>query len=552
MSRSQLNQSLVFLLSSPELIRALIATPALSPLSLPSRDIIAGRTNDHRSDRILTFAVSSIDICIPAMKRTLRTLLSLTKSRRFRFIFLAFFFCSQVVRLSFLLPGSSLSNAIVELPELVNTRHLINGSVYVRQLHLCPAHFQRALELLAFNRTLIVYEAEWRAARQLNILAILVENIHHPMVLLGDLTPYFAQIYSVQCLYRSTASHGQFRHLNTHDYDRTVIISCESKQIDPQQDSSMTLLFTERATEKVVALNISLCWSLDRRATIGHCHKALFNEVPFHLIEQWLNYHRLIGIEQFYIYDRTLKYKSLLQPYVDRGHVVYTPFPLAPQLVERERFNWVDQFVGKMHCLMRVRSAFDWLGTWDIDEYLNFFPDQSQVSPSQCHSNGSCSSMLSTYLSTNFEGYKNIIIYAANFMGRRSLTVGYGSDSAPVIMEQYQHRLSKWNDRVKYLVRPMHTEIINIHYALYITKSRTYESYLPSPARLDADNPRGLLRFNHYPSAQIFRDDLFIAHHSGTAEYFHEPVLWQVHRQLKSYEDARDQLLISRSANRAR
>jgi hypothetical protein len=40
-----------------------------------------------------------------------------------------------------------------------------------------------------------------------------------------------------------------------------------------------------------------------------------------------------------------------------------------------------------MHCLMRTRSAFQWLGTWDIDEYLDFYSDeqeQQQIFASDC------------------------------------------------------------------------------------------------------------------------------------------------------------------------
>ena len=414
---------------------------------------------------------------------------------------------------------------------------LINRTRYIRQLHLCQSDFQKSVELIAFNRTMIVYEIEWLSKKKINILSVIVESPQYPLEFVGDLTVHLNKIYSVQCVYNTFTRQGQFRYFNMHDYDRTILIECDDmEEIDENHDSTLRLQLTELATKKIIAMNLNLCWSLDRRVNIGHCHKALFEDVPFYLIEQWLTYHIFIGIEQFHIYDRTLKYKEYLQPFIDQGYVIYIPFPLAKQYADRERFNWIDQFVGKMHCLMHIRSAFDWLGTWDIDEYLNFHTDESHIFLPQCHRDERCTSMLSEYLKENFQNYKNIIIYAANFMGKRSLTVDsrISNGSGPIIIEQYQHRLRKWNDRVKYLVQPKHTDMINIHYALYITNNRTYESFMPSPEHVTADNPRSLLRLNHYPSSQIVRDDLLLAYHTGTVEYYRDTLLWDIFWRLNT------------------
>jgi hypothetical protein len=223
-------------------------------------------------------------------------------------------------------------------------------------------------------------------------------------------------------------------------------------------NSTLILRFTDLITnsnESQLTINIRLCWSIAKRITIGHCLKALFNDLLFAISQQWLDYHLLVGIEQFYIYDRTLRYQSLLQSYIDREQVVHVVFPLAIEIHQRERFDWIDQFVGKMHCLMRTRTSVQWLGTWDLDECINIYSDRQQVFLPNCsYRVQQCHSMLSDYLDQNFHSYNNIIIYAVNCLQKRSLTSERTNQAYPIVIEQFQHRLTQWNDRVKYLVRP--------------------------------------------------------------------------------------------------
>ena len=409
---------------------------------------------------------------------------------------------------------------------------LIDNETHFQQLNLCVSNFQKTIELIEFNRTLILYEAEWNSKDSLNLLFVLVENETLPMIYYNNLGWQFNEIYSIDCFHRFHSSKGQLRYLNTHEYDRTVIIECSF--IEPlidEQNLSMSLILTHRQNKNLLTLNIDLCWLIFPRLRIGHCHKALFEDVPFYMLEQWLDYHLLLGVEQFYIYDRTLKFRSTLQRYIDLNQVIYIEFPLAKQILNRERFNWIDQFVGKMHCLMRTRRTFQWLGTWDFDEYLNFFAPNENIF---IRKSSRSSSMLSEYLENNFYRYNNIIIYAVNFMTKRSLTLDQHDGNHPVLIEQYQHRVNQWNDRVKYFVRPNHCRIINIHYALFITDNSTYESFLPNPSRIFPASPQTLIRINHYSSGQINRDELFLALHQGPVEYVHDPLLYRVAKTLHS------------------
>lgn len=410
----------------------------------------------------------------------------------------------------------------------------VKARASIQQVHLCASDFQKSLELSAFNRTLFVYEVEWRSNRQLDILLMVVESVQYPLVFIGDLTPHFNQIYSMQCIYQSKTTRATFRHLNMHEYDRTVIVECEGQSIDETKSTSLTLQLTEIATKKTIAIDIHLCWSSHHRVNIGHCHKALFTNIPFYLIEQWLDFHIYIGVERFLIYDRVLQYQSLLKPYIDRGYVEYVPYPLLKEIVNRDKFNWIDQFVGKMHCLMRTRASFNWLGTWDFDEYLHFFTGRSQVFLPNCSSPGNCTSMLSIYLKQNFQNYKNVVLYAVNFYGDGNISAELVRNKDTIIVEQYQYRSSLWNDRLKYIVQPNGIKFINIHFAMPNEGELSYQTKSSSPNTVTITDPRSLLRLNHYASALYVRDHAFLALQSGSNRTVHDPLMWKIFSRLRA------------------
>lgn len=408
---------------------------------------------------------------------------------------------------------------------------------------MCKSDFQKSLELTAFNRTLFVYEIEWRSNRQLDILLMVVENVQYPLMFVGDIAPYFNQLYSIQCVYQSKVSPGRFRHLNMHEYDRTVISGCDELNLDENENSSLTLQFIELETKAIASIEIHFCSSVLSNVTVGLCHKALFDGIPLYLIEQWLNYHIYIGVERFHIYDRTLQYGSLLKSYMDRGYVVYVPYPLLKQIEHRERFNWIDQFVGKMHCLMQTRSSFEWLGTWDFDEYLMFSTNQSQPAfLPVCHSNGSCTSMFKQYLEENFANYSNVVIPAANFIGDGNISIEATRTNETIVIKHYQQRSIVWNDRLKYIVKPKQMDFINIHFAVTIPGEQSYDSSLSLPDKINMTNSRTWIRLNHYPSARYVRDQDFLLLQSGPNETIYDPLIWKIFCELRTLDANRTAL----------
>lgn len=51
------------------------------------------------------------------------------------------------------------------------------------------------------------------------------------------------------------------------------------------------------------------------------------NEAPY--VKEWLDYHILVGVKKFYIYDNDSddNLHDILRPYIEQGIVEYTFFP---------------------------------------------------------------------------------------------------------------------------------------------------------------------------------------------------------------------------------
>lgn len=82
------------------------------------------------------------------------------------------------------------------------------------------------------------------------------------------------------------------------------------------------------------------------------------NEVPY--LEEWIEYHLMLGIEHFYIYDNnsTDGLYDFLQYYVDRGIVTYIPYPT---------FN---QMAAYMNACTSFKYATKYIAFIDVDEFL--------------------------------------------------------------------------------------------------------------------------------------------------------------------------------------
>lgn len=104
---------------------------------------------------------------------------------------------------------------------------------------------------------------------------------------------------------------------------------------------------------------------------------AIFqNEAPY--LKEWIEYHKLIGVEKFYLYNNssTDGYLEVLEPYVDSKEVTLIPWPYP--FVGAEQWNAV-QYIAYDDCLNRTRNVVKWLAIIDVDEFICLDQEDSLV-----------------------------------------------------------------------------------------------------------------------------------------------------------------------------
>lgn len=109
--------------------------------------------------------------------------------------------------------------------------------------------------------------------------------------------------------------------------------------------------------------------SMNRDARLAVC--AVFrDEAPY--LAEWVEFHRLVGIEQFFLYDDRSgdAGREVLAPYVSDGLVTLTECAM-PLASGGQGWAYDD-------ALRRARGRFRWLGFIDIDEFL-FSPEHASL-----------------------------------------------------------------------------------------------------------------------------------------------------------------------------
>ena len=83
------------------------------------------------------------------------------------------------------------------------------------------------------------------------------------------------------------------------------------------------------------------------------------NESPY--IQEWIEYHKLIGVEKFYLYDNdsTDNTKKILQPYIKSGLIEYIPFP--GEKMQIPAYN---------HFIKHYKHDNKWTIVIDLDEFI--------------------------------------------------------------------------------------------------------------------------------------------------------------------------------------
>jgi Glycosyltransferase family 92 len=78
-------------------------------------------------------------------------------------------------------------------------------------------------------------------------------------------------------------------------------------------------------------------------------------------LHEWIEFHRLVGVERFFLYDHksTDDWRTVLEPYVERGEVVVHDWPVDPGQVE-----------AYQDCIERHGHESRWIAFIDLDEFL--------------------------------------------------------------------------------------------------------------------------------------------------------------------------------------
>jgi hypothetical protein len=95
--------------------------------------------------------------------------------------------------------------------------------------------------------------------------------------------------------------------------------------------------------------------------TILACAK---DEAPY--LKEWIEYHKLLGVEKFYFYDNDSKddTKKVLQPYIEDGSVVYDRFSYSGDIWPEPQRDIYTKAVNK------YKKQTRWMAIIDIDEFI--------------------------------------------------------------------------------------------------------------------------------------------------------------------------------------
>jgi hypothetical protein len=200
-------------------------------------------------------------------------------------------------------------------------------------------------------------------------------------------------------------------------------------------------------------------------------------------LREWLEYHMLVGVEHFYLYDNMSDDASseILVPYVDKGLVTLIPWPVETHTQNEHLHN--VQLPAYNHALERAKDEAEWVAFIDIDEFLVPMKHENMVA--------------------FLDEYHSCVGIAINWQ----MYGTSGLEELPpggLIIEHLRLKAVKdhpMNQMVKMIVRPRSVEKIeNPHYVKFIADFHAVDSSgrpLPYGSMGQPVNV-GTIRINHY------------------------------------------------------
>jgi Glycosyltransferase family 92 len=201
-------------------------------------------------------------------------------------------------------------------------------------------------------------------------------------------------------------------------------------------------------------------------------------------LREWLEFHRLVGVERFYLYDNESNddHEAVLAPYVERGIVEVHDWPTPETVARGVPWGIIPAFDD---CIARHRDDSHWIGFVDVDEFL--FSPTGRSLPD---------------VLAGFEAYPGVEVSRLEYG-----TSGHRTKPDGLVIESYLRRRSytspkkDW-EHVKSIVDPRRTKrAFNAHGFFYTDGYAVRENgdrALEDPPGRRVFPEFSLLRINHY------------------------------------------------------
>lgn len=116
------------------------------------------------------------------------------------------------------------------------------------------------------------------------------------------------------------------------------------------------VVFFSKSTELTAVYEVAVC--------------AIFqNEAPY--LKEWIEFHKLQGVEHFYLYNNNSEdnFLEVLYPYRVSNEVTLVRWPFTYDYADHDK--WIDiQSSAYMHCITTYGEETKWVAAIDIDEFL--------------------------------------------------------------------------------------------------------------------------------------------------------------------------------------
>ncbi len=204
---------------------------------------------------------------------------------------------------------------------------------------------------------------------------------------------------------------------------------------------------------------------------------AIFkNEKPY--LKEWLEYHLLIGVERFYLYDNgsTDNPLEVLEPYIKTGIVIYKQ--VSTPAMQMPVYN---------DAIYKSKNETKWLALIDLDEFI--VPKETKN--------------LKIFLK-KYEKYPSLCINWINFDSN-----GFKSKPQGLVIENYTRVYLNDNHpenlHVKTILQPLQVySCNNPHYAFYKNfKFGVNENYKKVFGPFTTKNSVSKIQINHYCSKSL-------------------------------------------------